>query len=275
MGGSNLGKEKSMSNRKFTFIDVEALWDEELYHAYRDVDPRGAAKIEREERHLHRLPCKRIVAAAAFDIELAEAGAISIGGLKAWTEHEYGGEREVVTQLFEHLRGKPQTHVVTYGGLAAEIPLFNLASIEHELILPPQLRTGQPVRFGAWRPHIDFALTMKGNGRDWAHMTELGLRLGLPGALFAGKAGISEPRNSEEWEAMRHRVSTDCILTAMLALPYWRANYLIKLDQSAALLTIADWCLRNNAVAEAHVAPLDAVRREMFARLEARWEEAA
>jgi hypothetical protein len=264
-----------MSNLQFTFVDVEALWDEELYHAYRAVDPRGAAKIEREEKHLHRLPCKRIVAAAAFDIELADAGAISIGGLKAWTEHDYGGEKEVVTQLFEHLCGRPQTHVVTYGGLSAEIPLFNLAGIEHELILPPQLRTGQPVRFGAWRPHIDFALTMKGNGRDWAHMTEIGLRLGLPGELFAGKADIAEPRSSEEWEAMRHRVSTDCVLTSMIALAYWRANGHIMLDQSAALLTIADWCLRNRCLAEAHVEPLTRVRAEMFARLGAEWEAAA
>lgn len=264
-----------MSNLQLTFIDVEALWDEELYHAYRAVDPRGAAKIEREEKHLHRLPCKRIVAAAAFDIELAEVGAISIGGLKAWTEHEYGGEKEVVTQLFEHLRGKPQTNVVTYGGLAAEIPLFNLASIEHELSLPPQLRTGQPVRFGAWRPHIDLALTMKGKGRDWAHMTEIGLRLGLPGALFAGKADIAEPRNSKEWLAMRQRVSMDCILTAMIALPYWRANSLVKLDQSAALLTIADWCLRNDAVADAHVAPLTLMRTEMFTRMGEDWHAAA
>lgn len=264
-----------MSSLQLTFVDVEALWDEELYNAYRDVDPRGAAKIEREERHLHRLPCKRIVAAAALDIEISEAGSISIGGLKAWTEHDYGGEKEVVTQLFEHLRGKPHTHVVTYGGLAAEIPLLNLSSIEHELILPPQLRTGQPVRFGAWRPHIDFALTMKGNGRDWAHMTELGLRLGLPGALFAGKADISEPRSSEEWKAMRHRVSTDCILTAMIALPYWRANGHIMLDQSAALLTIADWCLRKNAVAEAHAEPLTRLRAEMFARMGADWAAAA
>lgn len=106
-----------MSNLQLTFVDVEALWDEELYNAYRVVDPRGAAKIEREERHLHRLPCKRIVAAAALDIEISDAGSISISSLNAWTEHEYGGEKEVVTQLFEHLRGKPQTHVVTYGGL--------------------------------------------------------------------------------------------------------------------------------------------------------------
>jgi hypothetical protein len=258
-----------MSDLQFTFVDVEALWDQELYRAYRDVDSRGASKLEREERHLHRLPCKRIVAAAAFDIELTDAGSISIGGLKAWTEHDYGDEKEVVSQLFEHLRGKPQTHVVTYGGLAAEIPLFNLASIEHELILPPQLRTGQPGRFGVWRPHIDFALTMKGNGRDWAHMSEIGLRLGLPGALFTGKADISEPRNAQEWLALRHRVSMDCILTAMIALPYWRANCLVKLDQSAALLTIADWCLRNRCVVDAHVAALGDLRTRLLKRITA------
>jgi hypothetical protein len=91
--------------------------------------------------------------------------------------------------------------------------------------------------------------------------------------LFAGKADIAEPRSSEEWEAMRHRVSTDCVLTSMIALPYWRANGLIKLDQSAVLLTIADWCLRNRCIADAHVAPLTRVRAEMFARLAAQMLE--
>jgi hypothetical protein len=100
------------------------------------------------------------------------------------------------------------------------------------------------------------------------------LRLGLPGELFAGKADIAEPRTSGEWEAMRHRVSTDCILTAMIALAYWRADGLIKLKQPTALLAIDDWCLRNGCVAKAHIKPLTRVRGAMFARMRAEWEAA-
>lgn len=262
---------------KFTFIDVEAVWDEHLHEAYREIDPRGAAKQKRNDAHRHRIPCKRVIAAAALSLEVEESGAISIGGLKSWSKHEHGDEREVVVQLLEHVRGQPQHHVVTWGGLAAEIPLLNLAAIEYLLVLPPQLRSGTPTfgRQSNWRPHIDLGLQMKAQGRDWAHLSELCIRLGLPVELFAGKADIAEPRDGEEWQAMRHRVGTDCILTALVAMVYWRANGLIPLDQAAMLHNVADWCVRNRCVAEAHIEPLIRLRTQMLERMGAELDEAA
>ncbi|KAB2910502.1 MAG: hypothetical protein F9K30_22555 [Dechloromonas sp.] len=266
-----------MEMTKFTFIDVEAVWDEQLHEAYREIDPRGAAKQKRIGQVLHRLPCKRIIAAAAFDLEVDTNGAISIGGLSSWTEYEHGDEREVVTQLFEHLRARPQHHVVTYNGLAAEIPLLNLAAFAHQLVLPQQLRINASAygNRSAWRPHIDLGLQMKGQGRDWAHLSEIGLRIGLPSDLFVGKADIAEPRNGDEWHAMRHHVGTDCILTAIVALVYWRANGLIALDPLAMLHNIADWCIRNRAVADAHIEPLARLRAQMLEQMGAYRDEAA
>jgi hypothetical protein len=262
---------------KFTFIDIESLWDPQLHQAYLAIDPAEAGKTDRFGKVRHRLPCKRIIAAAALDLEVLDTGAISIGGIQAWDEHHYGAEREVVAQLFQHLRERPDSHVVTWGGLAAESPLLNLAAIEHLMVLPPQLQTIAPVfaRRSLWRPHIDLALQMKAQGRDWSHLSEVGLRAGLPGELFAGKADIAEPRTGEEWQAMRHRVGTDCILTALIGLVYWRANGLISLDQVAALHNIADWCLRSQAVAEKHIEPFSDLRVEMFARMGAEWDAAA
>lgn len=262
---------------KFTFIDIESLWDSQLHEAYLAIDPKGDRNTDRHGNIRHRLACRRVIAAAAFDVEVLDSGAVAIGGLRAWDEHQYGDELEVVSKLFEHLRQRPDTHAVTWSGLAADLPLLTLAAIEHRLVLPPQLRANMlhAARRSSWRPHIDLALQMKGNGRDWSHMTEVGLRLGLPADLFAGKADIAEPQNGEEWQAMRHRVGTDCILTAMIALAYWRANDLINLDQVATLHNIADWCLRNKAIAEAHEAPLANFRAEMFTRMGDEWHEAA
>lgn len=262
---------------KFIFIDVEAVWDELLHEAYREIDPKGAAKQKRNDTILHRIPCKRIIAAAAFSIEIGESGAVSIDGLKSWTKHEHGGEREVVIQLLEHLRGRPQHHVVTWGGLAAEVPLLNFAAIEHLLLLPPQLRSGASTfaRRGTWFLHIDLALQMKAQGRDWAHLSEMGIRLGLPLELFAGKADIAEPRNREEWQAMRHRVSTDCILTALIAMVFWRANGLIALDQVAMLHNVSDWCVRHSSVADEHIEPLVRLRTQMLERMGTEVNEAA
>lgn len=266
-----------MSNLQFTFIDVESLWDPHLHAAYLAIDPAEANKRDRNGNIRHRLPCKRVIAAAAFDLDVTDTGAISIGGLKSWTEHDYGDEREVVVQLFEHLRGRPQSHAVTWGGLAAEVPLLSLAAFEHLLVLPPQLQSSTPVftRRTPWRPHIDLGLQMKAQGREWAHLTELGLRLDLPGELFQGKADIAEPRSSREWQAMRHRVSTDCILTAMIAMVYWRTNGLLALDQVAMLHNIADWCVRNRAVADAHIEPLNRLRAQLLERMSLELDEAA
>lgn len=253
---------------KYTFIDIEAAWDEQLHEAYRQIDPVGAGELMRNGQQRRRLPCKRVMAAAAFDVELHDDGAISILGLTSWTTHDHGDEREVVDNLFEHVRARPATHVVTYSGLAAELPLLNLTAMEHKLVLPPQLRTGVPIflRPGMWRPHIDLALELKGQGRDWAHLSEIGLRLGLPGELFAGKAHIEAPTTSEEWQAMRSRVAMDCVLTAMVALSFWRANGRIKLDQVTMLHHIASWCQRN-ATSDAYSEPLVKLRRQCLVQI--------
>lgn len=251
---------------QYTFIDIEAAWDEQLHEAYRQIDPAGAGELMRNGQQRRRLPCKRIMAAAAFDIELHEDGAISIPGLNSWTTHDHGDEREVVANLFEHLRARPMTHVVTYSGLAAELPLLNLAAMEYGLVLPRQLRSGIPVplRPGMWRPHIDLALELKGQGRDWAHLSEICLRLGLPGELLTGKALIAEPTTSEEWQAMRSRVSMDCVLTAMVALSFWMANGRIHLDQTAMLHNLASWCVRSGLAAGAYEAALARMQQQAF-----------
>lgn len=263
--------------RKLTFIDIEAVWDESLHKAYLEIDPAEADKRDKAGRVRHRLPCKRVIAAAAFDVDITEGGAVSIEGLQTWSEREYGDEREVVVKLFEHLRARPQHHMVTWGGLAAEVPLLNFAAVEHLLVLPPQLQVSAS-RFthrSNWLPHIDLGLQVKGKGRSWTHLTELGLRVGLPGELFAGKPEIAEPKTAGEWQAMRHRVGTDCILTAMVALVYWRVNDLIRLDQVAMLHNLADWCVRTGSVADQHIEPLIRFRAEMLERMGAELDEAA
>ena len=254
---------------QYTFIDIEAAWDEHLHEAYRQIDPVGAGELMRNGQQRRRLPCKRIMAAAAFDLELHEDGAISILGIMSWTTHDHGDEREVVTNLLEHLRARPMTHVVTYSGLSAELPLLNLAAMEYGLVLPRQLQSGNPVahRAGMWRPHIDLALELKGQGRDWAHLSEIGLRIGLPGKLFIGKAHVEPPTTREQWQAMRQRVALDCVLTAIVALCFWRANGRIPLDQVAMMHNIAHWASRAGGVAHDSLGPLLLMQEQLLAKM--------
>ena len=88
--------------------------------------------------------------------------------------------------------------MVTYGGLSADLPLLTLGAMQYQRVLPQQLRYGQRGRFGEIRPHMDFALALKDQGREWAHLSEIGLRMGMPRELFVGKADVEIAQTPEE-----------------------------------------------------------------------------
>lgn len=252
---------------RLTFIDTESTWDEVLHEDYRSLNPR-------KHQH-HRMASKRIFAAAALDVSIGADGTTSIGGVSSWTEHEHGDEAATVTGLFDHLRFRPDTKAVTWGGLAADLPLLTMAAMEHQLTLPEQLRAGQRPRWGEMRQHTDLALELKGQGRDWAHLSELGLRLGFPKALFTSKSRIDLPRNAEEWASARSHVEFDTVLTAMVCLSWLRAQGRISGDRTAMTFQLADWFLRARNPDEAIGKSLAALRRLMGERIKQRLLEAA
>ena len=100
-----------MARLKYTFIDTESWWDRDLHRAYQHLDPAT------EHR---RIGCRRIGVAAALDVEIDDEGRISVGAVASWTALDLGGEREVVSRLFDHLRQREDRIVVTYGGIATD-----------------------------------------------------------------------------------------------------------------------------------------------------------
>lgn len=259
-----------MEMLKLTFIDTESAWDEHLHEDYRAIDPKGVAKLERQGRKRHNQACKRVFAAAALDIAIGEDRTLAVEGLSTWTEREYGDEEAVIAGLLDHIRFHPDHRVVSYGGLAAELPLLTLGAMEYGLVLPDQLRGNQPVRPWQMRPHMDLALELKGQGRDWAHLSEIGLRMGLPRELFIGKTEVNAPASTEEWIEVRRHVGCDVLLTAMVTLAWLRAQGRISIDMPAAIYTLSDWFLRRTG-AETHMAAsLTELRQRMADRLA--WE---
>ncbi|WP_165961120.1 hypothetical protein [Qipengyuania sediminis] len=252
---------------KLTFIDTEAAWDEHLHEDY--------ASLNRRKHKRHRMSSKRIFAAAALSMHIGDDGTTSIQGLQSWTEHGYGDEAAVVEALLDHLRYRPDDTVITWGGLAADLPLITMAAMEHQLVLPPQLRFGQRVKFGELMPHTDLALTLKDKGRDWAHMSELALRMGVPRDLLARKSEVPYPLTVEDWEAARIHVELDTVLTALVALPWLRAQGRIRGDTSAIAFHLADWFGRMRAQGTALAEPMRDLRRRMMDRIERKALEVA
>jgi 3'-5' exonuclease len=257
------------------FIDTESEWDEHLHEEYRSIDPVGAGEHERGGAKRHRHATRRIYAAAALHLSISNDGKVQPLGVRVWTEEDRGDEKGVIEALFQFLQTRPQAKVVTYSGLAADVPLINLAAMQHELVLPPQLRAEFRARSGTLRPHTDLALVLKGQGRQWAHLSEIGLRLGFPAELFACKPKVGKPRSQKEWEGLGCHVALDTVLTAMVALSWWRAQGVFDIDQTAMVYQLCDWSMRRRIVGEAQALPVARLAEQMLERMDAEVTEAS
>ena len=190
--------------KTYLALDLELYWDEHLYEAHRAMD----SKSDRRATAV-----KRVMAASVFEFSIDEEGRIATGEIASWTEHDWGDEKAVVEQLFDYLRARADIPVLTFGGLATDIPVMVLASMAHGLSLPLQL-IDQPGRKGP-RPHLDLCLMIRGGGRTWSHLSQVLLRMGVPAELVAAKPGVSRPTNAAEWAALRAHVELDCLLLAL------------------------------------------------------------
>jgi len=193
-----------MAKQTYLALDTEMVWDEHLYEAHRSMD-------RKSQRHA--VAVKKIMAASVFEFSIDDEGRIETGTLASWTEHDWGDERAVIEQLFDFLRAHGHKPVLTFGGLATDIPVLLLGSMAHGLALPPQL-VDQPGRRGP-RPHLDLALQLKGGGRTWSHLSQVLLRMGVPRELVAAKPVVAQPTSAAGWKSLRDHVELDCLLLAL------------------------------------------------------------
>jgi len=193
-----------MATKTYLALDTEMFWDEHLYEAHRAMDRKSDFRAT---------AVKRIMAASVLEFSIDDEGRVETGALTSWTEHDWGDEEAVVGRMFDYLRARADTPVLTFGGLATDIPVLLLASIAHGVALPPQL-IDQPGRKGP-RPHLDLGLMLKGGGKTWTHLSQLLLRMNVPVELVAAKPGVSRPATSEDWQELRDHVELDCLLLAL------------------------------------------------------------
>ena len=122
---------------------------------------------------------------------------------------------------------------------------------------------------------MDLALELKGRGRDWAHLSEIGLRMGMPRELFMGKTEVELPQTAEEWIDVRRHVSCDVVVTAMVTLAWLRVQGRISIDMPAAIYQLADWFLRRTGDETRMAAPLAELRMRMAEQMSAEFDLAA
>ena len=219
--------------KTYIALDAEFCWDQDLHELHKAMDPRSQR---------HAVAVKKVMAAAAFQFTIDEEGRVSTGEIGSWSERDWGDEKGVVNKVFDYLRAHENKPIVTYGGLATDVPILLLAGIAHGLRLPPQL-VDQPGRRGP-RPHLDLGLQLKGGGRTWTHLSQLLLRMGVPFGLVAAKSTVPRPASDGAWQNLRDHVELDCLLLAIAKVGWLVAQGTDGLRLELAIITLIEGFLR-------------------------------
>ena len=222
-----------MAKQTYLALDTEMVWDEHLYEAHRSMD-------RKSQRHT--VAVKKIMAASVFEFSIDDEGRIETGTLASWTEHDWGDEPAVIEQLFDFLRTHGHQPVLTFGGLATDVPVLLLGSMAHGLALPPQL-VDQPGRRGP-RPHLDLALQLKGGGRTWSHLSQVLLRMGVPDELVSAKPSVCRPVSADAWQNLRDHVELDCLLLSIAKLGWLVAQGTDGLRLDPAIIGLIEGFIR-------------------------------
>ncbi len=219
--------------KTFIALDAEFYWDRDLHELHKAMDPKSQR---------HAVAVKKVMAAAVFQFTIDEDGRVSTGEIGSWSERDWGSEKGVVRKIFDYLRAHENKPIVTFGGLAVDVPVLLLAGISHGLRLPPQL-VDQPGRRGP-RPHLDLALQLKGGGRTWTHLSQLLLRMGVPFDLVAAKSTVPRPASDGAWQNVRDHVELDCLLLAIAKIGWLAAQGTNGLSLETAIMTLVEGFLR-------------------------------
>lgn len=190
--------------QSYIAFDLEFATDEALFEMHRQIDPASNRKA---------VAIKTVTAAAALEFTVAASGEIAIGTLASWTLADWPDEGTLVEQALDFIRRRPLHKLLSFGGVAIDVPVVVLAAMRHGIVLPRQFQAKQL----PWdRSHIDLGLLIKGAGKSWSHLSQVCLRLGIPPALIAAKAAPVRPASLEQWEQLRHHVELDTLLLALV-----------------------------------------------------------
>ena len=196
--------------KKYLVLDTESIFDPYLREAYKCIEP-GCEKA--------RIGCRSLVAIAMWAIEIDELGRVETGTLTSWTLESSGNEGALVADAFAFMRQYADHVLVSYGGLAVDCQILQLAAMSADLALPRQLAEAQGPRWKDLR-QVDLGLMLKGSGKTWHHLNEVLLRMGVPVAMLLGKADPDIRPDKIHWDHTRQHCEADVLFTAM-ALVAW------------------------------------------------------
>ena len=219
---------------KYVIVDTESEFDPYLREAYEAIDPPKENSKPREA-------CRVLTAISTFEIELDDEGRVSTGAITSWTGRDHT-EASLLAALSNFLLHRGDAVVLTWGGSSADVVRLTMASMAHDIPLPPQFRRDQKGRWS--RQHIDVAAAMTAGSGKYHHLSEVALRLGIPAGLLLEKTRPHMVEDDAGWVRLRQHCELDCLLTAIAFLAWQRAEGAAGLRIPEALLTVISGYLR-------------------------------
>ena len=218
---------------KYLVIDTESVFDPYLREAYECIEPGGRARIG----------CRTLVAISMWPIEIDALGRVDTGDLTTWTLEDEGTESELLASAFTFMRRYHDHVLVSYGGLAVDCQILQLAAISADLTLPRQLTE---VKGPRWRDlrHVDLGLSLKGSGKTWHHLSEVLLRMGVPVAVLLGKADPNIRPPTICWQQIRQHCEADVLWTAMVLIAWLRIQNETTMRITAGCLALIEAFMR-------------------------------
>lgn len=218
---------------KYLVIDTESVFDPYLREAYECIEPGGRARVG----------CRSLVAISMWPIEIDALGRVETGDLTTWTLEEKGTEGELLASAFTFMRRYHDHVLVSYGGLAVDCQILQLAAMGADLELPRQLKEANGPRWRDLR-HIDLGLALKGSGKTWHHLSEVMIRMGLPVAALLGKADPTIRPGLIDWQHVRQHCEKDVLFTAMVMVAWLRLQGHAPLKITGAHLALVEAFVR-------------------------------
>lgn len=262
-------------SRAFVILDIEsAVIDETGHRRYLAMErwkPDGSQRSRRgykrgeDPLRTPRWPFQTITTASVMTLIEHVDGNTDVVAFDTYSAPHID-ERGVIEGVIRSLAAAPAgAELVTFAGLAHDIPLLTLAAMRHGLTLPPAWRW---LAFGGAdrARHIDFARIMSGGMKmKQVHMSELLASLDIPAKISAPAFAMARHIYAGEWDQVQEGCEGDVISTALM-LARWRG----LLDPRAPMEAVEDRILRRVTELRpdrGYTSVLKARRGRKFARL--------
>lgn len=220
------GNGETEAPRSFLVADLEFRYERDLHAAYATSEGADSASI--------RWPFDRIAAVCWTTLRFVSGQAApEIDGPHVLTA-ENNDEPAMVAALFDALHADPDALLVMWGSENRDLPVLRRAALQHDLLLPLQLRNSSPQA----RERIDLCRAITGLGEK-IHLQELAAALSIPAKPTPAKQ-VGYLAEQGHWTPVEEQCLADVITTALLATRHLAALGLIEGESAATDLALIE-----------------------------------